>query len=436
MAVSTATLGQALASIVGAPAVRSGGDLAPVDAVIPRWSAAPGSVDELGRVMALARAERLAVVPRGSGGAMSLGHPLRRADVLLDLSRMSGILEYNPDDLTVTVQAGMALEDLNARLHRRSQFLPLDPAMGARRTLGGIAATAASGPLRLRYGTMRDLLLGVRFVQADGVVTWGGAKVVKSVTGYDVPKLMVGALGTLGVLAELTLRLHPLPAGEGTWLASFPSDEAAQDFVAALVDSPLQPSRVEWLNPVAARPWGGGAAAASVAVSLGSIAAAVRDQAERLEGLARRAGGLWRSADAHLWAHHGAADPARRDLVSLRIATLASEVARTARDLDDALAVSAASGFAAVSGCAPLGVLRAHVAGIGAREGSMLVSRLRESLARVGGAVVIERAPVALRAAVDPWGPVEPQALALMRAVKQQFDPDGVLNPGRFVGGL
>ncbi len=130
-------------------------------------------------------------------------------------------------------------------MHR--QFLPLDP-RGDAHTIGGIAAAGLSGPLRFRYGTMRDLLLGVRFVQADGVATWGGSKVVKSVTGYDVPKLMVGALGTLGVLVELTLRLHARPEVERTWMVPCGSAAAAGTLTAALLDSPLQPNRIELMN--------------------------------------------------------------------------------------------------------------------------------------------------------------------------------------------
>src|SRR5207247_2044505 len=168
------------------------------------------------------------------------------------------VVEYNPDDLTVTVEAGATMEALTARVGARRQLLPLDPGGVERRTLGGLAATNASGPLRARYGTLRDLLLGVRFVQADGVVTWGGAKVVKSVSGYDVPKLMVGALGTLGVLGELTLRLHPMPEFEATWLASFEDLAVAQAFVARLIDSTVQPTRVEILNRAGLRGRGGG----------------------------------------------------------------------------------------------------------------------------------------------------------------------------------
>jgi glycolate dehydrogenase FAD-binding subunit len=436
MAVSTRALDQALGAIVGADAVRQGDNAALVDGVMPRWVVAPASAAELGCVVALAHEERLSVVPRGSGSAMALGHPLRCADLVVDLARMDEVLEYNPDDLTVTVSAGTTLEALAARLHPRGQCLPLDPPGGATRTLGGIVATAASGPLRARYGTMRDLLLGVRFVQADGVVTWGGAKVVKSVTGYDIPKLIVGALGTLGVLAQLTLRLHPAPACERTSIAAFPGAEAAQAFVAALVDSALQPNRVEWLNAAAAHVWGEGSSAASIAVSVGSVEAAVQAQQAQIERLAHRAGGQWRPADQELWLRHGHTIAARPDGITLRVATLASHLGQTVRGIEGAVAAMGAPAPVAVTGCAPLGVLRAQVFGVGVQEGVALVAQLRDAVAPVGGSVVVEAAAPALRAALDPWGPVAPNALDLMRAIKEQFDPNRILNPGRFVGGL
>ena len=210
--------------------------------------------------------------------------------MVVDLSGLDQVLEYNPDDLTITVQAGITAGALAALLAPRRQFLALDPPGAATRTLGGMTATNATGPLRVRYGTMRDLLLGVRFVQADGVVTWGGSKVVKSVSGYDVPKLMVGALGTLGVLGELTLRLHPLPDAERSWLVVLASSEAAQAFVERVIASPLQLNRIEFFNDRALRSVLVEGAAAGVVVSIGSVAEAVRTQGEHLGTLATAEG--------------------------------------------------------------------------------------------------------------------------------------------------
>jgi len=279
VSVTARSLSGALSAVLGGDGFRDDAATlaaAAVDGVRPRWVAAPATLEQLSQVLALARQEELAVTPRGSGSSLEQGCPPPRLDLVVDLRRLDAVVEHNPDDLTISVQAGMTAGALAARLAEHRQALPLDPPGWNSRTLGGITATQASGPLRMRYGTMRDLLLGVRFVQADGVVTWGGAKVVKSVTGYDVPKLMVGALGTLGILAELTLRLHPAPACERTSLAAFPSADAAQAFVAAVVDSPLQPNRVEWLNGMASRPWGVTDAAASLAISIGSVEVAVR----------------------------------------------------------------------------------------------------------------------------------------------------------------
>ncbi|MGH7334539.1 MAG: FAD-binding oxidoreductase [Candidatus Rokuibacteriota bacterium] len=435
MAVSTRSVADALGAIVGAGAVKSGEAGRPVDGVVPRWVVEPAATEELGSVLGLAHAEKLVVVPRGSGSAMALGHPLTHADLVVDLGRMDGILEYNPDDLTMTVGAGATLGSLEARLRACGQFLPLDPPGAATRTIGGLVATNASGPLRVRYGTSRDLLLGIRFVQADGVVTWGGAKVVKSVTGYDVPKLMVGALGTLGILAELTLRLHPLPACERTWIVGLGAAERAQAFVASLIDSSLQPNRVEWLNAVAARTWTQTPTTAAILISVGSVEAAVRAQQAQMEGLARQAGGVMREVAHEGWLGYGA----RRDsagAVTLRVGTLASALANTITGLEGALADIAPAAALAVTGSAVVGALRAELLRASPAEASAFVSRARTLVEPVSGSVIIEQAPIAVRRAVDPWGPVAPEPFALMRAIKREFDPEGILNPGRFVGGL
>jgi glycolate oxidase FAD binding subunit len=351
---------------------------------------------------------------------------------VLDLQRLDRIVEYNPDDLTVSVEAGLTAGTLAARLAARRQLLPLDPPGVAGRTLGGCAATNARGPLRARYGTLRDLLLGVRFVQADGVVTWGGARVVKSVSGYDVPKLMVGALGTLGVLGELTLRLHPRPEVETTRIATFTSSSSAQAFIAAVVDSTLQPSRLEVLSAAMAAGCGVvGRAPVAVAASFGGVAGAVRAQAETLTLLARRAGGD-PSEVPGFWARWERAWTAPGG-VHLRVATLPSAVVATVA-AGERLASQHGAPPAVASGGALIGDLTVRVEEPTAEAAADLVTRLRAVVADAGGGVVIERAPRRVRELIDPWGPVEPAALGLMRALRDEFDPRRTLNPGRFVG--
>jgi glycolate oxidase FAD binding subunit len=429
-------IGDALAAIVGPEAVveeanaRAG---AAIDGLVPRWIVQPRALEQVSRVLALAWDARLVVVPRGGGSALELGRPPSRLDLVLDLRRLDRVVEYNPDDLTVTVEAGITLGALAAQVGARHQLLPLDPAGAARRTLGGLAATNASGPLRARYGTLRDLLLGVRFVQADGVVTWGGARVVKSVSGYDVPRLMVGALGTLGVLVELTLRLHPMPEFEATWLASFGGLAPAQAFVARLVDSAVQPSRVEILNRAALAACAAGEAPAAIAVSIGTAEEAVRAQGQTAARFAREAGATLIPLGASFWTTYERA-MAPGEALRLRVGTLVTHVGETAAEIERA--VAAAGAVATVTGSATLGSVRAAFPAVEPRAFTTIVERLRDLVAPVGGSVIIERAPAALRAVVDPWGPVDPASLALMRRLKDEFDARRVLNPGRFVGGL
>ena len=428
MAVTTsAALSDALRTIVGAEHVREGG--APVDGVLPRWIAAPATVAEAAALVALAHDARLAVVPRGGGNALELGHPPGRVDLVLETRRLDAVLEYTPEDLTVTVQAGCTAGALAAQLAPWRQILPLDPPGFTARSLGGIAATQASGPLRQRYGTMRDLLLGVRFAQADGVLTWGGAKVVKSVSGYDVPKLMVGALGTLGVLLELTLRLHPAPDYESTWLATFRTPAHGQECVAGLLDSTVQPNRLELLDSRMLAACGLPVSAAALAISIGTIEPAVRAEEGLVKALVQRAHGTFETMGASFWRTYDRALGAF-DGVTLRIGTVPARLVETLG------AVQAVLPDAAVAGSAGLGALRALVTHTDAAALARALERLRATLGDIDGAVVVERASRALREGLDPWGEVAAPALAVMRALKTEFDPRGVLNPGRFVGGL
>ncbi len=440
MATSVRSLVDALTAIVGREALRDDAPAraaAAIDGVSPRVVVRPSSLEQVAGVIAFAHEERLSVCPRGSGSALGSGAPPARVDVVLDLATLDRVREFNPDDLTVSVECGVTLGALNETvLGPKRQMLPVDPPGWRARTIGGVIATNASGPLRARYGTMRDLLLGVRFVQADGVVTWGGARVVKSVTGYDVPKLMVGALGTIGVIVEATLRLHPAPETERTWLVEVRSLDTVQACLDRLIASPLEPNRVEILGGGALRALGLVDAGATLAVSFGSVAEAVREQGERLVAMAKQFGaaiserpiGVWREIER-------LATPTATD-VTLEIASLPARLASTIGVLMRETKTLGGGVRMAVTGRATIGTLSAILSGAPPTAVALLVRRLRGVLAEFGGHVIARGGPREVRTAIDPWGPIESTTLELMRRLKAEFDPRGVLNPGRFVDGL
>ena len=438
MAVSTRALVDGFRAIVGSANAHDDAaarQAAAIDGVVPSFVVAPASTDETAAVVAFAAGERLAIVPRGSGAALEQGAPAERVDLVLDLSRLDRIVEYNPDDLTISVEAGVTAGALAATLGPPGQLLPIDPPGGGARTLGGLVATNASGPLRARYGTMRDLLLGVRFVQADGVVTWGGSKVVKSVTGYDVPKLMVGALGTLGVLTELTLRLHARPEVERTSLVVLPDAGAVQALVARILDTSLQPNRLEAFDAAATSALGAGTAA-GVAVSFGSVEAAAIEQATEVARLARSAGALAITTPSALWPAYERVWHRDAGATLLTVGSLPARLADTFEAVTRAAGALGHGACVLAGGCAVVGSIRVLITGAPAPGVARFIEQLRADVGAWDGTVMVQGAPRAVRAAVDPWGPVPADAFALMRSIKATFDPDRRLNPGRFVGGL
>jgi glycolate oxidase FAD binding subunit len=436
VAVSVPALGDAFAAIVGGEHLTTAPSqlaAAAVDGVTPRWLARPGSLDEVSRVMALASAEGLAVAPRGSGSALDLGAPPLRLDAVLDLSRLAGILEYVPADMVATVQAGVTLDTLGRELGKHGQMLALDPYGGASRTVGGVLATNASGQRRFRYGTGRDLLLGASFVQADGTVTRGGSKVVKSVTGYDIPKLLTGSLGTLGVIVEATLRLHPVQPASGSWLFAFTSREAAGALAAAVLASSLEPERLAWLNAGALERVGSERAEAAVAVSVATVAEAVASQGALLGSMASRLDARVSVLDDGFWTRLGGA------LAGPTVVKLAGEIRRLPFWTGEIERAASRRGLTvSLVGETGNGIVRAALEGSVSPEtwAREIVAPLREALAVEGGSLVVERAPMGLKRAADVWGPLPETALAVMKRLKAEFDPRGVLNPGRFVGGL
>ena len=222
-----------------------------VEGVVPSAVVAPGSVESLAATVRMASEQGYAVVPKGGGTKMDFGHPPTRADIVVSLERLNRIVVHEPADQTATVEAGINMARLQAGLGERGQYLPLDPPHGDAGTLGGVLATNASGVLRASFGTARDLVIGVRVVQADGTVVRSGGQVVKNVAGYDLNKMYIGSLGTLGILAEVNLKLQPLPATGRIVVGLMPGSAAATECAFRVMDSEIMPSFLELANPAA-----------------------------------------------------------------------------------------------------------------------------------------------------------------------------------------
>ncbi|MFC4005654.1 FAD-binding oxidoreductase [Nonomuraea purpurea] len=377
-----------------------------VGGVRPRWVALPESVEEIAAVLRGCAERDLAVVPAGGGTKLHWGRPPERCDVLLDLCCMNEIIEHAAGDLVVRAQAGVTMDALAAALADKGQELALDVPFAEGATVGGTLAAALPGPRAFRYGTARDLLIGITVVLPDGTIAKSGGKVVKNVAGYDLGKLFTGSYGTLGVIAEATFRLHPLPA-ERRWITARLDRAALPPIAAALAASQAEPSAVEVDWP---RPDG----PLTLAVLVEGTAAQARAEALRQVIGAGTVG-----AERPAWWGLIERDDV---LVEVRFPPSA-----TAAVLDAAAATGMALRGSPVSGRVLLESWRA----IEEDELAAAVSGLRERVEEAGGRVNVLAAPYA---GVERWGQVS--GLPLMRRVKERFDPGRMMSPGRFLGGI
>ncbi|NKZ05041.1 FAD-binding oxidoreductase [Actinomadura latina] len=385
--------------------VRPGDPAEGVLGVEPAFVAAPKDLTEAADVMRVAAEKGLAVVPRGAETRLDWGAPPERCDLLVDTHRLDGLIEHTAGDLVAKAEAGLSMEALGERLAERRQRLALDvPLPGS--TVGGTIASGAAGPLRTMYGTPRNLVIGLTVVRADGQVARSGGKVVKNVAGYDLGRLFSGSYGTLGLIVEATFRLHPIAAASAYVVCAVNGAEDAHDAVQSVLHSPVAPSAVEYIGPgtvavlVEGVPDGVAARAGQAAELLGENAE-ISDTAPD---------GWGRYPDGTTLIDISAPPPSLRDVLTL----LGPGVATTW------------SG----SGHGHVGL----AAGTTPEDVADLLGRLREVLARHRGHAVVRYAPEEVRREIDLWGPIP--ALALMRRVKDQFDPSHRLSPGRFVGGI
>jgi glycolate oxidase FAD binding subunit len=416
----------------GEDSVRAATGADRVDGCAPLAVLEPSNAATLADMLGWANAQRLAVVPRGAGTKLQWGAAPLRVDVVLSTACLNAPVDHCAGDLTATVPAGASLATVNQIIGRERQWLPLDPAASDRATIGGIIATNDSGPRRQKHGTPRDLIIGVEMALVDGRTAKAGGRVVKNVAGYDLGRLLCGSFGTLAVITSATFKLMPSPPASRTVVATAQHARGLIDLALAIAAAPLTPSAIELQSPpprllirvetTEAAADRQAAAALKLCHEHGAEASTVADEAETA---------IWRGVEARL-------SPA--DGTLMRLAVLPAHVADMLEQVERVAATHAIE--YRVGGRAALGALLCRLGGsdrTGPRSDrethAAAVEELRRQARAGGGSAVVVSAATDVKAHLDPWGEVG-DALPIMRAVKNRFDPNGILNPGRGAGGI
>lgn len=370
---------------------------------------------ECARGLAEASAARRTVRVRGAGTKDYLGDELD-AEIILETGGLRGVVAHVPEDLTITVAAGTTLAEVQRALGAAGQRLALDPPHAASATVGGVVAANSSGFWRARYGGVRDQLIGTTVALADGTVARSGGRVVKNVAGYDLNKLFIGSLGTLGVIVECTFKVLPLPAASGGLRATFKSSADAFAAADAVARTPARPvalavdgrGRGEWHLLVQAD---GDPAAVERTCDIAAAAASGAGDAERDDDIAAALGPL-------------------RELPAAAVGVVVRASLPPAAQAAFAHTASRMDGFARLVADAASGIVRVHVNG--ADDDLVAAADALLAAARVcGGSARVERRPERLRSRSAAWGDGDLPGLFLMKRIKSAFDPNGVLAPAR-----
>jgi glycolate oxidase FAD binding subunit len=352
----------------------------------------------------------LAVIPRGGGTKLEWGNPPQRIDLIISMLGLNRVIEHTAGDMTVTVEAGCTVGALQQHVAQRGPRLALDPLWPDRATVGGILASNDSGSLRQAFGSLRDLVLGVTLALPDGTLARSGGKVVKNVAGYDLPKLMVGAFGTLGVITQATFRLHPLPAAMRTFEFAAPSARDASRFVLAVQDSTSAVTGLQVVVDSHDR--------CTVAVRVEGSPAGTEASASPITGIAAACGLAASSETDDPWS--------QRERLWNQPGVIGKLTYPPARLAEVCAAMPGAPWKMVAQG---LGVA------LLATEGNEdALTTLAHQLRALDGSLFILRSNPDLKRRVNELA--AGSSLPLMRAIKQQFDPTDTLNPGRFLGGI
>ena len=455
-----------------------------IDGVEPLEVVSPSSEDQLSREVARANADGAAIFPRGGGTRIDLGGIPSRPGKVIDMTGIDQVVAHNYADLTATFQAGLTMRQVSETLSRHGQMLAVDPPIPGRATIGGTLATGVSGPLKWHFGHPRDTVIGMKVVQPDGQVTKSGGQVVKNVSGYDMSRLHVGGLGSLGIILEASFKLTPIPMYEKTTLAAFRGIEEAQTAALGIFNSHVMPLAMTAFDASASRRigmedrpnlW-------RLAVRLGGRSRTLDRQVDDVTSICNQADArdlepiegrsaeqLWSSLRDFGW------DAESAPLLAIHVSTLPSDLSKIASavnqlrtpTLDPAIVAQPAFGAVDIfwhtsspsveplhnrhsresgnpegtdgAGC-PLS-LEGEGWGEGDGTNSMsdeirkLVPHFQTAIAEIGGSAVVQRCPIDVKSDIDIWGG-DPPGIETMRRLKKQYDPNNIMNPGRFVGGM
>jgi glycolate oxidase FAD binding subunit len=421
-----------------------------VDGVTPAAVAEPADARELMEIVQWARSRRATLLPVTSGVYLPVGNPPGATDVAVSLARLNRVLHYDPGDLTFGAQAGLGLAKAKEIVAKDRLILPADPPYADTAALGGLLSTHAAGPLRYGYGTWRDFVLGIEFITGEGKLVKTGGRVVKNVAGYDLSKLLIGSLGTLGILTEVNFKLFPAPPAAASFIFAFESLEAALETRRRIVHSVWQPRALELLDPVGARL--GGVASLppvhwSLVVAVGGVEKVIQRYETDFNTLAheQRAASfrtVRHEENRALWAS------LRGLLARLREANSATTVVKCtlpltqmgsfllkARQASERYELPTAASAHAGSGIAYVYLLPPSGMSDAARRMGQAATEMIHAGNNLGGRVTIPWCPTEVKRDVNVWGPLRDD-FPVMLKLKAQFDPDRILNPGRFLGGI
>jgi glycolate oxidase FAD binding subunit len=400
----------------------------------------PKSEEEIAEVLRYANNNGKKISIIGRGTKRGYGGQIETADILLSLIDYTGIVEHAVGDMTVTVKSGTRFMELQSYLGKHNQKVSLDPPFAEYATIGGVTAANESGPKRLGYGSARDAVIGLRVVYPDGTIIRTGGKVVKNVAGYDMNKLFIGSMGTLGVISEVTLKLRPMPKYESLMLLSFPEGnfDAIRTFVITILDSTIEPTSLELLSPSVAKRLTG-QHSYTLAMSFEDVDSSVRYQEEFVRNIQPDKTNLsiFHQQEAkEFWENLSTTRPATSENehieATLKIGVVNLDVINVIREcqlIQDVNNVSIES-----HGGLGHGLCQVDIKGT-SEDIIVVINQLREFTIGLGGYLIVKHLPFSLRQKISVWGE-KPAHFFLLEGIKAKNDPNRVLNYKRFVGGI